>query len=54
MLVVEIDEEGHSDRDLNYEKKRKIGLEKVGCHFIRINPDKKLFSDYEELGRVSA
>ena len=54
MLVVETDEEGHSDRDLNYKKKRKIDLEKVGCHFIRIIPDKKHFNDYEELGRVNA
>ena len=27
-------------------------MEKVGYYFIRINPDKKGFNDYEEFGRV--
>ena len=54
MLVVEIDEKGHVDRDPDYEKKRQKKLEKLGYYPIRINPDKPGFDDFEELGRVSA
>ena len=54
MLAVEIDEKGHVDRDLDYEKKRQKELEKLGYYLIRINPDKPGFDDYEEFGRVSA
>ena len=49
ILVVEIDEKEHADRDPDYEKKRQKYLEKLGYYFIRINPDKKGFIDYEEL-----
>ena len=54
MLVVEIDEKGHNERPPNYEKERQEDLEKVGYYFIRINPDKPGFDDYEEFGRVSS
>ena len=54
MLVVEIDEKGHADKDPDYKKKRQKEPEKLGYCFIRINPYKKSFNDYEELGRVSA
>ena len=53
MLIVEIDEKGHVDRDLDYERKRQKELEKLNYHIIRINPDKPGFDDYEEFGRVS-
>ena len=53
MLVVEIDEKGHVDRDPDYEKKRQKELEKLGYHLIRISPDKPVFDDYEDFGRVS-
>ena len=37
-LAVEIDEKGHTDRDLIFEEKRQKALEKkLGCTFIRIN-----------------
>ena len=37
-LAVEIDEKGHSDRDLIFEEKRQKELEKkLNCEFIRIN-----------------
>ena len=37
-LAVEIDEKGHTDRDLIFEEKRQKTLEKkLGCKFIRIN-----------------
>ena len=38
LLTVEIDEKGHTDRDLIFEDKRQKALEKkLGCKFIRIN-----------------
>ena len=54
MLVVEIDEKEHVDRDPDYEKKRQKELEKLDYHLTRINPDKMDFNDYEEFGRLSA
>ena len=54
ILLVELDEKGHIDRDPDYEKKRQKELEKLGYYFIKINPDKLDFDDYEEFGRVSA
>ena len=45
---------GHLDRDLDYERKRRKDLEKVGYYFIRTNPNKPSFDDYEEFGKVSA
>ena len=38
ILAVEINEKGHTDRDLIFEDKREEALEKkLGCKFIRIN-----------------
>ena len=43
LLAVEIDEKGHADRDLIFEKKRQKALEqKLGCKFIRIHTSKKM------------
>ena len=48
-LAVEIDEKGHTDRDLTFEQKRQEALEKkLNCTFIRINTSKENFDvDYE-------
>ena len=48
-LAVEIDEKGHTDRDLKFEEKRQKPLEKdLNCTFIRINTSRKNFdADYE-------
>ena len=48
-LAVEIDEKGHTDRDLEFEKKRQEALEeKPNCIFIRINTNKENFDvEYE-------
>ena len=48
-LAVEIDEKGHTDRDLKFEKKRQEALEKkLNCTFCRINTSKENFDiDYE-------
>ena len=56
-LAVEIDEKGHTDRDLIFEEKRQKALEKkLGCKFIRINtsnPKNGYDLDYE-VGNVQA
>ena len=49
-LAVEIDEKGHTDRDVEFlKKKRQEALEKKrSCTFIRINTSKENFDiDYE-------
>ena len=39
-IAVEVDENGHSDRDNNYQTQREeIVKKKLGCVFIKINPD---------------
>ena len=39
-LAIQGDEKAHTDRNINYEKKRQKVIEKeLGCKFIRINPD---------------
>ena len=41
-LAVEIDEKGHTDRDLIFEEKRQKALEKkLNCVFIRINTSRE-------------
>ena len=43
-LAIEIDEQGHTDRDLEFEKKRQGALEKkLSCTFIRINTSRENF-----------
>ena len=57
LLAVEIDEEGHTDRDLIFEEKRQEALEKkLGCKFIRINASNAK-NGYEldyEVGNIEA
>ena len=57
LLAVEIDEKGHTDRDLIFEEKRQKALEKkLGCKFIRINTSNAKHGydlDYE-VGNVQA
>ena len=51
-LAVEIDEKGHTDRDLIFEEKRQKALEKtLNCEFIRINTSRKNYdADHEASG----
>ena len=52
-LAVEIDEKGHTDRELEFEKKRQQALEKkLHCAFIRINTSRKNFDVYYEASRI--
>ena len=48
-LAVEIDEKGHTDRNLIFEEKRQKTLEKkLNCTFIRINTSKESYgADYK-------
>ena len=41
-LAIEIDENGHSARNIDFEikKKAKAIEQELGCKFIRIDPDK--------------
>ena len=46
LLAVEIDEKGHTDRDIIFEEKRQKALErKLGSKFIKINTSNDV--DYE-------
>ena len=49
LLSVDIDEKGHTDRELIFEKKRQEALEKkLGCKLIRINTSKESYdADYD-------
>lgn len=43
-VAIEIDENGHTDRDPEYEKNRENFIKKMlGCKIIRINPDERGF-----------
>ena len=40
-LTIEIDQNGHNTRNIDYEIKRQKAIDQeLGCKFIRINPDK--------------
>ena len=52
-LAVEIDEKGHTDKDLIFEQKREEALEKkLNCTFIRFNTSKENFDVNYELGKI--
>ena len=52
-LAVEIDEKGHTDRDLIFEEKRQKALEKKrNCTFIRINTSKENYDVSYEASRI--
>ena len=52
-LAIEVDGQGHNDRDIDYERERQKAIEqKLGCEFIRINPAKESFNIFVEIGRI--
>ena len=52
-LAIEVDEQGHNDRDIDYETKRQKAIEKeLGCEFVRINPAKENFIIFVEIGKI--
>ena len=52
-LVIEVDEEGHKDRNIDHEIQRQKSLEKeLGFEFIRINPAKENLNIFVEIGKI--
>ena len=52
-LAIEVDELGHSDRNINDEIERQRALEReLNCVFIRINPDEPDFNIYREKNKI--
>ena len=50
---IEVDELGHTNRNINYETERQKVLEKaLHCIFIRINPDEKHFNIFKEISKI--
>ena len=51
--AIEVDELGHTDRNLSDEIERQKALEKeLDCVFIRINPDEKNFNIFKEINKI--
>ena len=51
-LAIEIDEYGHSDRNIDYQIKSKKTIEQeLGCEFIRIHPDKD-FDIFKTINKI--
>lgn len=52
-LVIEINENGHSDRSEIYEEKRELYItNKLDCVFCQINPDEPKFSIYKMIRTI--
>ena len=52
-LAIECDEYGHSDRDQEYEHTRQHYIEdKLGCQFIRYNPDSKNYNVFDMFNKI--
>ena len=52
-LAIEVDELGHTNRNINNETERQKALEKErNCVFIRINPDEKDFNIFKEINKI--
>ena len=52
-IAIEVDELGHTDKNLSNEIERQKALKKeLVCLFIRINPDGKNFSIFKEINKI--
>ena len=52
-LAIEVDELGHSDKNVNDEIERQRALEReLNCVFIRSNPDAADFNIYREINKI--
>ena len=52
-LPIEVDELGHSGRNIDYEIQRQQALEReLSCVFIRINPDAVDFNIFKEINKI--
>ena len=52
-LAIEVDELGHTNRNINNETERQKASEKeLNCIFIKINPDEKDFNIFKEINKI--
>ena len=52
-LAIELDENGHSDRNIDYEIKQQKTIEQeLGCKFIRSDPDKEDFDIFRTINEI--
>ena len=52
-LAIEIDENGHSEKNIQYKIKRQKAIEQEpGCEFIRIDDDKEGLDIYEAINKI--
>ena len=52
-LAIEVDEQGHNDRDIDYEIEKQKAIEnKLGCEFIRTNPAKENVNIFVEIDKI--
>ena len=52
-LAIEVDDQGHNSRDIDYEIERQKALKKeLRCKFIRINSARENFSIFVEIGKI--
>ena len=51
--AIEIDENGHSNRNIEYEIKQQNAIEQeLGCKFLRIHPDKEEFDIFRTINKI--
>ena len=51
--AIEIEKNGHSDRNIDYEIKRQKATEKrLGCVFIKIDPDKENSNIFKAINKI--
>ena len=51
--AIEADEQGHNDRDIDYEIERKQAIDnELGCEFIKVNAAKEKFDIFVEIGKI--
>ena len=52
-LPIKIDENGHSDRNIEYKiNQQKAIYQEFGCKFIRIDPDKEDFDIFRAINEI--
>ena len=52
-LVIEVDELGHNDRNIDNKIQRQRAIEKeLDCVFLRINPDEENFNTFRVLNKI--
>ena len=52
-LAIEVDEKGHKNRNIDHEiKRQEVIKEKLGCKFIRINPDEENFNIFKAMNEI--